>query len=104
MEKEKSGAGNSSEVSANLRDLIVHLHRGNGGLAETIVNQVAYRLKDIMQSGLDPQSSPMLRAQQTLFAIDEVQTLLSQRDFNGAMDAARDAAKEWKYRSASDSA
>ena len=40
----------------------------------------------------------MQRAQQTMFAIDEVRMLLSQRDFEGATTAARDAAKEWRQK------
>ncbi len=104
MEKENADLVSSSDVTANIRDLIVHLHRCNGGVAESIVDQVAGRLQDIMSSGTDPQSSPMQRAQQTLFAIDEVRTLLSKRDFKGAMDAARDAGKEWKQPPRSESA
>lgn len=49
-----------------------------------------------MQSGADPLSIDMRRTQQTMFAIDEVRMLLSQHDFEGAMAAARDAAKEWR--------
>jgi acyl-CoA reductase-like NAD-dependent aldehyde dehydrogenase len=49
---------------------------------------------------MDPQSFLMQRAQQTMFAIDEVRGLLSERDFNAAVDAARDAEKEWKQRPA----
>ena len=86
---------NSSHVTTGIRDLIVHLHRGNGGQAEAIVADVTGRLKTIMLSGQDPASFPMQRAQQTMFAIDEVRTLLAQRDFGAAVDAARDAGKEW---------
>jgi hypothetical protein len=93
-----SSFANSSEVTANIRDLIVHLHRGNRGKAESIVDDVAGRLKGIMLSGLDPESSSMQRAQQTTFAIDEVRGLLSQGDLTGATDAARDAKKEWEAR------
>jgi hypothetical protein len=94
--KEKTDLVNSSEVSASLRDLIVHLHRGNGGQAGVLVDDLAGRLNGIMLSGMDPQSFLMQRAQQTMFAIDEVRGLLSERDFNAAVDAARDAEKEWK--------
>lgn len=102
MGKGKPDLGNSPHVTAGIRDLIVHLHRGNGGQAESIVDDVAGRLKDIMLSGMDPGSAPMLRAQQTMFAIDEVKMFLAQRDFDGAVDAARDAGKEWKQRSAAE--
>ena len=83
-------------VTTNIRDLIVHLHRGNRGKAESIVADVVGQLEGIMQSGMDPQCSSMLRAQQTTFAIDEVRGLLSQGDLSGAVDAARDAKKEWE--------
>ena len=66
------------------------------------MDDLAGRLNGIMLSGMDPQSFLMKRAQQTMFAIDEVRGLLSQRDFNAAVDAARDAEKEWKQRPASD--
>ena len=87
---------NSSDVLASIRDLIVHLHRSNGPQAETIVTDVAAYLKEIMQSEADPGSPDMQRARQTMFAVDEVRTLLAQQDFGGASTAARDAAKEWK--------
>jgi hypothetical protein len=77
------------------------LHRGNGPEAESIVADVAAHLKEMMQSGDDPASGDMQRAQQTMFAIDEVRMLLAQRDFEGAATAARDAAKEWRQQSAS---
>jgi hypothetical protein len=89
---------NSSDMVASIRDLIVHLHRGNGVQAESIVTDVAGCLKEIMLSGADPESLDMQRAQQTMFAIDEVRMLLSQSDFEGAATAARDAAREWKYK------
>jgi len=87
---------NSSDVIASLRDLIVHLHRGNGKQAESIVPEIAGYLKEVMLSGADPESVEMQRAQQTMFAIDEVRMLLAQSDFEGAAAAARDAAKEWR--------
>jgi hypothetical protein len=87
---------NSSEVIASIRDLIIHLHRGNGPQAESIVTGVAGYLKEVMQSRADPGSLDMQRAQQTMFAMDEVRMLLSQRDYEGAATAARDAAKEWR--------
>ena len=97
----RAGAGdaklvNSSDLTAHIRDLIVHLHRGNGTQAESIVTDVAGYLKAILVSGEDPGSSGIERAQQTMFAIDEVRIFLAQRDFEGAATAARDAAKEWR--------
>jgi len=97
-----SNLENTSHVTTGIRDLIVHLHRGNGGQAQAIVDDVSGRLKSIMLSGMDPESFSMRRAQQTMFAIDEVRTLLAQRDFGGAVDAARDAGKEWTQKPASE--
>jgi len=99
--KEKTELAKSSEITNLIRDLIVHLHRSNVQLAESLVTDVAGRLKAIMQSGADPESSPVLRAQQTMFAIDEVRGLMSQRDFSAAVEAARDAEKEWRQKPAS---
>ena len=83
----------SSELLARLRDLIVYLHRGNRLQAESTVTEIAEHLKAIQ---LSPASTDTERAQQTFFAVDEVRTLLSQGDFDGAASAARDAAREWK--------
>jgi hypothetical protein len=91
---------NSSEVLSNLRDLIVHLHRGNAEQSESILSDVATYLKGVMQSGADPGSPEMQRTQQTMFALDEVRTLLTQGDYGGAALSARDAAKEWKQQPA----
>ena len=84
-----------STVVANLRDLTVHLHRGNAAEAKTIAAQAAEQLQEIV-SGDEPDSFIIARAQQTLFAIEEVRIMLSQDDVNGALAAARDAAKEWR--------
>jgi hypothetical protein len=98
VEKNEISVANPSELTASIRDLIVHLHRGNNVPAEKCLNTVSGQLKSIMQSGMDPTSFPMQRAQQTMFAIDEVRTLMAQRDLNGALDAARDAGKEWSQK------
>jgi hypothetical protein len=92
------GTNPAPDLTARIRDLIVYLHRGNEAPAEGIVHLVSEQLKGIMQSGMDPQSFPMQRAQQTMFAIDEVRMLLAQRDLNGALNAARDAGKEWSQK------
>jgi hypothetical protein len=86
---------NSADLTVNIRDLIIQLHRGNGTQAESLVTGVAGCLKEILLSGDDPGSVQMQRAQQTMFAIDEVRMLLANSDFEGAVAAARDAAKEW---------
>ncbi len=93
--KGRSNLVNSTGVAAHMRDLIVHLHRGNGTQAGTIVEDLSEFFKTTL-SGTDPGSSNMQRAQQTMFALDEVRMLLEQRDFGGAAAAARDAQKEWK--------
>lgn len=92
---------NPTDLIVSLRDLVVHLHRANGKQAESVAIDVAGYLKGIMLSGEDPRSSSMQRAQQTMFAIDEIRTLLAQSDFDGAATAARDAAKEWKLQPSS---
>ena len=89
-----------AEVTAGIRDLIVHLHRGNSGLAASIVQDIAERLQEVMQSDEDTASFPVRRAQQTMFAIDEVRILMAEQDYNGAAEAARDAGKEWKQKPA----
>ena len=88
----KPKAVDPANVAANLRDLTVHLHRGNAAEAKNIAAQAAEQLQELIQAGVEPEG----RAQQTMFAIDEVRMLMSQRDFEGAATAARDAAKEWR--------
>lgn len=90
---------NSSDIVASIRDLIVCLHRSNGPQAEALVSDIARYLKEMMLSGADPANLEMQRAQQTMFAIDEVRMLLAQHDFEGATTAARDAGKEWRLKS-----
>jgi hypothetical protein len=82
-------------MTAKIRDLIVYLHRGNKAPAEAALEVVSGHLKTVMQSGLDPESFPAQRAQQTMFAIDEVRMFMAQQDLGGALEAARDAGKEW---------
>ncbi len=100
----KAGEGkpklvDTSNVVANLRDLTVHLHRGNAAAAKTIAAQAAEQLQEIIVSGDEPGSVLIGRAQQTLFAIEEVRIMLAQDDVNGALAAARDAGKEWRVKS-----
>jgi hypothetical protein len=85
-----------AEVTANIRELIVQLTRGNCSKAESIVDDLSLFLNGVLKSKDDPESPQMLRAQQTFFAIDETRLMLAQRDFRAATAAARDAAKEWK--------
>ena len=51
-----------ANVAANLRDLTVHLHRGNTAEAKTIAAQAAEQLQEIIQSGDEPGSSYRTRA------------------------------------------
>ena len=83
----------SPELLARLRDLTIHLHRGNRLEAESTVTEIAEHLKAILAG---PANADTERVQQTFFAIDETRTLLSQGDFDGAASAARDAAREWR--------
>lgn len=87
---------NPTDMIANIRDLAVLLHRGNTSAAELIIQDVAGHLKTVMQSGASPDDIDIRRAQQTLFAIDDVRILMTQGDFEGAAEAARDAAREWR--------
>jgi len=94
----KSKIVDPANVAANLRDLTVHLHRGNAAEAKTIASQAAEQLQEIIQAGVEPEGVLIGRAQQTMFAIEEVRIMLSQDDVNGALAAARDAAKEWRVK------
>ena len=88
----------SSSVTTGLKDLVVHLHRGNSGQAATILADVTGCLSEFLKSESDAIS--LHRAQQTMFAVDEVRILLAEKDFRGAADAARDAGKDWKQKTA----
>ncbi len=86
---------NSSEVAANIRELIVLLMRRNAAQAEALVEGVSGFLKQTLKSKEDARCASMQQAQQTMFAIDEVRILLAQGDYPSAVAAARDAGKEW---------
>ena len=94
----RKATADPTEVTAGIRDLIVHLHRGNSALAASIVKNISELLHDVMQSDEGAESFLVRRAQQTMFAIDEVRILMAEQDYNGAAEAARDAGKEWKQR------
>jgi hypothetical protein len=89
---------NSLDMIEGLRDLTVHIHRGNATQAGSIVTDISKRLQGII-AGDDAVSKQ--RAQQTLFAIQEVGILLGENDLSGALSAARDASKEWRVRQSS---
>jgi len=86
----------SSDVIGSLRDLTVHLHRGNEAQAASIVTDITRHLNQMLEAPDDPDGPETQRAQQTMFAIEEVRTLMSERDYEGAATAARDAAREWR--------
>lgn len=94
----KPKVADPATVTANLRDLTVHLHRGNAAEAKKIATQAAAQLQEIIQSGDESEGVLIGRAQQTMFAVEEVRIMLSQDDVNGALAAARDAAKEWRIK------
>lgn len=84
-------------VAANIRELIVHTSRGNQTKALQLAGQVAADLKTILE--IQPAENSLQEpAQQTLFAIYEVLTLMGEQDLDGALAAARDAGKEWRAR------
>jgi hypothetical protein len=86
----------AADVIGSIRDLTVHLHRGNVPQAESIVTDVVGYLNEIILAPAATGNPDLERAQQTMFAIEEVRMLMSQRDYDGAATAARDAAKEWR--------
>jgi hypothetical protein len=90
-QKGKAKLENPTDMIEGLRDLTVHIHRGNATQAGTIAADIAKRLQGMVGSGEENK-----RAQQTLFAIQEVGILLGEGDMTGALTAARDAAKEWR--------
>ena len=53
-------------------------------------------LNEKLRSKSGPETEEAARAQQTMFAIDEVKMCLSQSDYEAATTAARDAVKEWR--------
>jgi len=83
-------------IAANTRELIVQLSRRNADPAHALARRVQTDLKMILSSDLDAASTLREQARQTMFAIEEVLTLVDQSDLRGACVAARDAAKEWR--------
>ena len=95
---EKDKIVDPATVAENLRNLTVQLHRGNSAAAKTFAEQAAEQLQEIIQAGVEPEGALMGKAQQTMFAIEEVRIMLSEDDINSALAAARDAAKEWRVK------
>lgn len=85
-----------TDVTANTRELIVQLSRGKRVEARVLAERVGSDLSQILASGPDRIYTSMHEVQQTKFALDEVLLLVDQNDMGGALDAARDAAKEWR--------
>ena len=91
---------NPPQVMSSIREVAMLLHRGNVAQAEPILHEIVGCLGIVMQSGASSEDADVQRAQQTLFAIEEVRTLMTQGDFGGAAAAARDAAREWQLQPA----
>jgi hypothetical protein len=85
----------SSEVAANIRELIVHLERRNALRSEAIVAKISGFLDGLLKSKVTLDGVEMSRAQQTMFALDEVRLMLTEKNFRSATEAARDARNEW---------
>ena len=83
-------------IAANTRELIVQLSRGNSKPAHALAQRVQADLKMILSSDAQAASAIKQQARQTMFAIEEVLSLVDQSDLRGAWEAARDAAKEWR--------
>ena len=88
----------SSNLNTAMNDLVVNLHRNNHSKAEAILGDITGCLNDVLKSESDPTSLHV--TQQTLHAVDEVRIQMEERNFKGALEAARDAGKEWKRRPA----
>lgn len=85
----------SSNLVANLRELAVLLRRGNTEAAEPILEKVASFLQTVIAAGPGASDGDYKRAEQTMFAIDDLRAMLSEGDFTAAAAGAMDAAKEW---------
>jgi len=86
----------TAAIAANTRELIVQLSRGNVKPAHALAQRVQADLKTILKSDVQEASALRRQAQQTMFAVEEVLSLVDQSDLRGAWEAARDAAKEWR--------
>ncbi len=93
----------TSTIADDTRELIVQLRRGNGDPARALAGRVQADLNVILSSDLEAASTLWLQAQQTMYAIEEVLTLIEQRDLPGACQSARDASKEWRVIAQTDS-
>ena len=74
----------------------MQLSRKNGDPARLLAGRVQADLNMILTSDLAETSVLRRQAQQTMYAIEEVLSLIDQRDLQGAWEAARDASKEWR--------
>ena len=83
-------------IRTGVQELIVQLTRRNGKQSHLLATSIRSELARILKSQPDALPVTSHPAQQTLFAIDEVLLLVGQEDLRGALDAARDAAKEWR--------
>ena len=86
----------SLAVAANIRELIVQLSRGNADAARSLAARVQGDLNMFLESDSQAASAVTDQAQQTMYAIEEVLTLVGQSNLRGACEAARDAGREWR--------
>jgi hypothetical protein len=86
----------TSAIAANIRELIVQLSRGNADPARSLAARVQADLNTILRSDVHAPSTLKHQTRQAMYAIEEVLTLVEQRDLRGAWEAARDAAREWR--------
>jgi len=85
-----------AQLTAGLRDLIVHLHQGNKRLAGALVDRVATTLNNMMPAEGEAPKPGQERLNLTIAAIGEARLLMNENDMWGAATAARDAAREWR--------
>ena len=83
-------------IRTDVQELIVQLARKNGKQALVLAESIRAELGEILKAQTDGLPVPSHPVRQTLFAIDEVLLMVEQEEWRGALDAARDAAKEWR--------
>lgn len=94
-----AAASNPAQVSNSIRDLIVHLTKGNGKQAGVLVAEITQTLETLSLAEHAPAGD---RLQLTISAIGEAKLLMAEKDLWGAASAAREAAKEWRARPVSE--
>lgn len=85
-----------AQLTAGLRDLIMHMHQGNKRQAGALVDRVAATLNNMMPAAGEAPKPGQERLDLTIAAIGEARLLMAENDMWGATTAARDAAREWR--------